>query len=182
MFIGIGTKNPAKVTAVQSAIETVRQTFPDRLKDSLVFHTTATETSVSDMPLTQQELMRGALERALFTYKAYKDLNYAVGLEGGVYQSSIPRSAFLQSWVYIFNGTAGYFGSSAALSLPETIRIALYEEKRELNEVIDSLSGKKDVRSNEGAFGILTKNLITRSQAFETAIIAAMTPFFCKMY
>ena len=182
MLIGIGTKNPTKIAAVTTGFELVDSAFPDRLKHPFEFKQTETGTSVPDMPLTQQELMQGALERALCTYKKFTDLDFALGLEGGVYKSDTPESAFLQSWVYIYNGHRGYFGSSAALPLPDTIIKALYQDKRELSEVIDHLSGKQDVRSNEGTFGILTRNLITRSQSFETAVVAALTPFFCELY
>jgi non-canonical (house-cleaning) NTP pyrophosphatase len=44
------------------------------------------------------------------------------------------------------------------------------------------VSGKEDVRSNEGAFGILTENLYNRSAAFESAIINATVPFLNNTY
>jgi inosine/xanthosine triphosphatase len=163
---------------VESAINKLLQGFGNPVKGEIKFFTTKAHTSVPDMPLTQKELMQGALERALFTYKKNEQLDYSIGLEGGVFQAGQNGRAFLQSWVYAFNGKSGYHGSSPALPLPAAIVTALFKENRELSEVIDTISGKEDVRSNEGTFGILTHNLITRSNSFELAVIAAMSPFF----
>lgn len=176
--IGIGSRNKAKVSAVRSAFSTLRKTFTAEFIETPLFLETDTRTSVSEMPLSQKELMQGALERALFTYKQWEPLHFAIGLEGGVYREKQHQTVFLQSWAYAYNGSRGYFGSSAALPLPDKITNALYREGRELSAVIDALSGKQDVRSREGAFGILTQNMMTRSQSFEIAVMAAMTPFF----
>jgi non-canonical (house-cleaning) NTP pyrophosphatase len=66
--------------------------------------------------------------------------------------------------------------------LPAVITDALFEERRELAEVIDNMSGLNDVRSGAGAFGILSRNLIIRSGSFKLAVISALTPFFNKEY
>ena len=52
----------------------------------------------------------------------------------------------------------------------------------QLAEDIDEFSGKEDVRSKEGAYGVLSRNIYTRSQAFESALINAMLPFLHHTY
>ena len=52
------------------------------------------------------------------------------------------------------------------------------EGKRELGLVIDEVAGARDVRSRQGAWGILSKDLLTRSMSFEAALIAAFAPFY----
>lgn len=182
MKIGIGTRNKAKLIAVQQAVETIRDIFFADSQEEIFFFETDTLTSVPEMPLTLNELMQGALERALFVYDKFGDLNFSLGLEGGVFRPNLKASAFLQSWAYAYDGSNGYYGSSGAISLPDKITHALYKEKQELSDVIDSISGKHDVRSNEGTFGILTGNAITRSQSFKTAIVASLVPFFNKKF
>ncbi len=180
--IAIGSRNRAKVSAVRDAFLSLQQTFSAVHGKTVQFLETDTQTSIPDMPLSQKELMQGALERALFTYKQFETVDFALGLEGGVYRDKPHNAVFLQSWAYAFNGSRGYFGSSAALPLPDQIADALYKEGRELSEVIDAFSGKTDLRSNEGTFGILTQNMITRSQSFKTAVIVAMAPFFNPVF
>jgi non-canonical (house-cleaning) NTP pyrophosphatase len=44
--------------------------------------------------------------------------------------------------------------------------------------VIDDVTGERDVRSKQGAWGVLSKDLVTRSLSFELALIAAFAPFY----
>lgn len=191
MKIGIGSNNRTKIEACKRAIEKLFTVFnhPADL-ESVVYYNRQTETSVPEMPLKRNETITGARERAFFVHRALLqekiEVDYAIGLEGGVYQlggeHQTPLSAFLENWVYVYDGTKGFYGSSSALPLPKEIQDDLYIKGIELAHVIDRFSGKHDVRSNEGAFGILTNNLLKRSQSFESAIINAFIPFFNKKY
>src|SRR5205809_264062 len=49
---------------------------------------------------------------------------------------------------------------------------------RELGDVIDEVAGEHDVRSRQGAWGVLSRGLLTRSMSFETALVAAFAPFY----
>ena len=189
MIIGIGSTNKAKIEACKNAFKGLKRQFLYN-GQKIEFYPLETRTTVPDMPLHKDDLMKGALERALFVYDHFNrqenPVDFALGLEGGVYKDNQifvdQAQTFLQSWVYAFNGEKGYFGGSPALPLPQTISSALYGEERELAEIIDDFSGQKDVRSNEGAFGILTRDLITRSTSFYLAVINSMVPFLNKQY
>jgi len=52
------------------------------------------------------------------------------------------------------------------------------EGRHELGLVIDEVAGKSDVRSRQGAWGVLSRDLVTRSMSFELALIAAFAPFY----
>ena len=190
MKFGIGSTNKTKIEACENAINKIIDVFNISINSPIVYFPRETVTSVPDMPLDRDELIDGARERALFVYNSFLKegitVDYAIGLEGGVY--TIPQNkqteltAFLENWVYVYNGTSGFYGSSPSLPLPAQIQHDLYKEGIELADVIDQFSGKNDVRSNEGAFGILTHNLLNRNQSFESAIINALIPFFNKKY
>ncbi len=186
MKIGIGTTNKAKLKAVQSAFKKLRTAFPSAFQEPVEFFSMQTQPPVPDMPLSQEQMIEGAIGRARFVWENQSGLTYSVGLEGGTFPVTAPSlpvvQYFLQNWVFAFDGTRGYLGCSPAILLPEPIAHALYREKRELAEVIDAFSGKHDVRSNEGAFGILSRDLLTRSAAFELAVINAFVPFFNPDY
>ncbi len=185
MIIALGTQNRAKVAACKNAFGVMQRQF-DMADKEILFIPLATTTSVPDMPLTQTDMKKGARQRALFVYKdarqKHSHIDFALGLEGGVYRQKSAKESYLQNWVYAFDGKRGHFGSSASLPLPQAITRALYDEGRELAEVMDTLSGLSDVRSANGAFGILTHDLIARSASFEMAVICALTPFFNKEY
>ncbi len=177
MFIGIGSQNRTKVAACRLAFQQLQQKFPQAFDEDPIFSTFSTNTTVPDMPLTLAEIQQGALERALFVFNQQSKRGIALGMEGGVFRLDRGQQSLLQNWVYAYDGQKGFYGCSAAIPLPVTIEKALYDQNRELAEVIDELSGLSDVRSNDGAFGILTRNLISRTAAFEMAVISAMTPF-----
>jgi len=186
MHFAIGSTNRTKIAACKAAVAELLTVFPEESENETRFTAIASQTDVADMPLSAEEIMKGALQRALFVYENVPDIDFAVGMEGGVHLLSNPGrnapTAYLQNWVYAYDGRRGFFGSSPALPLPEVIRKALYEEGQELAEIIDTLSGQSDVRSKNGAFGTLTRDLITRTDSFKWAVIAALTPFRNKNY
>ena len=150
------------------------------------------ETSVPAMPLTDWELMKGARERALAVCEVLKqqklEADLYVGLEGGFHSISIEGEwhTFLRGWAYVTDGMIdsetgrerGSFGATPSISVPESIRKSVIEGRRELGLVIDEVAGARDVRSRQGAWGILSRDLVTRSLSFELALIAAFAPFY----
>lgn len=141
-------------------------------------------TNIPAMPLNDWQLMQGARERAL----AVRDLlrnqrleaDVYVGLEGGFHSISIAGEwhNFLRGWAYATDGTKGHFGAGPSISVPESLARKVIEGRRELGLVIDEVSGKQDVRSRQGAWGVLSRDLVTRAMSFELALIAAFAPFY----
>ncbi len=183
MKIGIGSQNKTKIQAVKSACTKLKNTFPDSCANDFELIPIATQTPIPDMPLSQEQIIDGAIYRAHFVFEQLNNVDLAIGLEGGTFPITSPALGstvhyFLQNWVYVFDGEKGFLGASPALPLPAKIVKALYEQRLELAQVIDAFSGQQDVRSNQGAFGILTNDLITRTFSFEVAVINALIPFF----
>jgi inosine/xanthosine triphosphatase len=143
----------------------------------------AVTTNAPSMPLTDWELMQGARERAL----AVRDLlrkkqlvaDIYIGLEGGFHSISVEGEwhTFLRGWAYATDENRGHFGAAPSISVPESI-VKKVIEGRELGLVIDEVTGARDVRSRRGAWGVLTRDLVTRSMSFELALLAALAPFY----
>ena len=140
--------------------------------------------SVPAMPLTDWQLMQGARERALAVRQSLTskrmDADIYVGLEGGFHSISIEGEwhTFLRGWAYATDGKKQAFGASPSITVPESIVKKVVEGRRELGLVIDEVSGARDVRSKQGAWGVLSRDLVTRSMSFELALIAAFAPFY----
>jgi inosine/xanthosine triphosphatase len=142
------------------------------------------KTDAPAMPLTDWELMSGARARAeavrdlLIEQKLEADLY--VGLEGGFHSISVDGQwhTFLRGWAYATDGARGSFGMSPSIEVPEAIVTSVTQGKRELGLVIDEVAGARDVRSRQGAWGVLSRDLLTRSMSFEAALIAAFAPFY----
>ena len=161
------------------------------------------EISAPPMPLSDEELMLGARERALAVCQLLRkqklDADLYVGLEGGFHSIEIDGEThtFLRGWAYVTDGAPeavdsaadevadagtdrvrGCFGATPSIAVPESIIKSVIAGKRELGLVIDEVAGARDVRSRQGAWGILSRDLVTRSLSFELALIAAFAPFY----
>jgi len=62
--------------------------------------------------------------------------------------------------------------------VPAEIVKKVVQGRLELGSVIDQVAGGRDIRSKQGAWGVLSRDLVTRSMSFEVALIAAFAPFY----
>jgi inosine/xanthosine triphosphatase len=180
--IALGSDRAAKIMAVRAAIARIAEIDSGWRDTSVVAR--SVETSAPAMPLTDWELMNGARARAqavrgiLMQQKLEADLY--VGLEGGFHSISVDGEwhTFLRGWAYVTDGERGSFGMSPSIEVPDAIVKDVIGGKRELGIVIDEVAGARDVRSRQGAWGVLSRDLLTRSMSFEAALIAALAPFY----
>jgi inosine/xanthosine triphosphatase len=166
MKIAVGSTNPVKVAAVR---EVVVKVWPQAEVWPL-----AVETGVSAMPLTDEETIAGARNRAYAALQACgADLGF--GLEGGVHPYG--DGLLLQGWVVVTdgNGREGVAGSGRLPLPPAIARRVLAGE--ELGPVMDALMGEADIKTKGGAIGALTAGLIPRQQAFAQSVAYALAPF-----
>jgi inosine/xanthosine triphosphatase len=182
--IALGSDRAAKIMAVRSSIARVAAIDASWAEASVLAR--AVETTVPAMPINDWQLMQGARERALAVRDQLRmqrrDADIYVGLEGGFHSISIEGEwhTFLRGWAYATDGKDGAFGSAPSISVPPALVKKVIEGRRELGLVIDEAAGLQDVRSRQGAWGILSRDLVTRSMSFEVALIAAFAPFYNK--
>ena len=143
------------------------------------------ETNAPAMPLTDWQLMEGARERALAVrdslHSRRLEADIYVGLEGGFHSISIGGEwhTFLRGWAYATDGEErSAFGAAPSISVPAEIVSKVVHGRSELGSVIDEVTGGRDIRSKQGAWGVLSRDLVTRSMSFELALIAAFAPFY----
>jgi non-canonical (house-cleaning) NTP pyrophosphatase len=98
--------------------------------------------------------------------------NFGIGLEGGV--ETLDGIMYLSGWVAIVdeNEMIG-LGSAGHVEMPSDIAKEL-ENGAELGNLMAKIH-ERDVRNNDGTFGILTDGYISRSEAFEYALTCAFT-------
>ena len=180
--IAVGSTRRPKLLAVEEAVAS----FADRLGRSVppAVQGYEVESGVSHTPSSREELMRGARQRAEALCKLLREsgtrADFFVGLEGGldaVMEHGI-RRVFLESWAYVSDGARGHFGCSGSVELPEALAREVLVRKTELSVAIDRFAGEVGVRDGQGAWGVLTGNLLTRQESFHLAVVAAFAPFY----
>jgi inosine/xanthosine triphosphatase len=180
--VALGSDRAAKIVAVRGSIARIAEIDSSWAEATVVAR--RVETNVPAMPLNDWQLMQGARERALAVRDQLRaqrlDADIFVGLEGGFHSISIEGEwhTFLKGWAYATDGKSGTFGATPSITVPTSLAKKVIEGRIELGLVIDKVAGVKDVRSRQGAWGILSRDLVTRAMSFEVALIAAFAPFY----
>jgi inosine/xanthosine triphosphatase len=183
IIVAVGSTRRPKLNAVHEALAI----FGPILNSNAQFEVVGVEvpSGVSHTPISRAELMTGARFRAETLVKLARDRGqpwkYFVGLEGGldVVEESGARLVFLQSWAYVSDGNGrSAYGQSGAVQMPDALAAEVIEHGTELSVAIDAYAGEQGIRDAQGAWGVLTQNLITRQEAFRVAVISAFAPFF----
>ena len=182
ILVAVGSTRQPKLKAVTEALEA----FAAKLAPGGAFEVVGVEveSGVSPTPSCADELMRGARQRAEQLVKLAcqesKPWRFFVGLEGGleVLQDDRSRRVLLESWAYVSDGKRGFYGRSGGIELPDDLAHEVLERGFELSEAMDRYAGVVGIRDGQGAWGVLSGNLIARQEAFRVAVIAAFAPFY----
>jgi inosine/xanthosine triphosphatase len=137
------------------------------------------ESGVSQQPMSDDEAIKGAINRAKQALYKVGEAEYGIGLEGTAYENEY--GMFVGGWVAVVDrkGTTG-IGASGKVLLPKAVADRL-KKGEELRPVIYSLSESWNLPKEElddlrsfGTLGILTKGLYTRINEFEEATKCAL--------
>jgi inosine/xanthosine triphosphatase len=169
MKVIVASKNPVKVSTTQEAFMKV---FPDVLFE---VEGVSTDSNVSDQPMSEEETLQGALNRVNYAQTQSPDGAYWVGIEGGLKDVDGHLEAF--AWIVI-KGEANKIGKgrTGSFYLPQKVA-ALISQGKELGEADDIVFGLSNSKQANGAVGILTGDVLTRSSFYEPAVILALIPF-----
>jgi len=183
IIVAVGSTRRPKLNAVWEAVSVFGPTLDPNAQFEVVG--AEVESGVSHTPLSRADIMSGAHNRAESLEKQARAENlpwqYFVGLEGGLDLAMIggSRRVFLENWAYAADTSGrGAYGQSGSVLLPEELAQQVVDEGIELGVAIDAFAGGHGIRDAQGAWGVLTRNMITRQDAFRTAVINAFAPFF----
>ena len=160
----VGSTNPVKCVATKEAFDLLGVEFEIEAKEI--------DSGVSDQPTSDAEAIKGAITRARRIMES-EDPDYSVGIEGSTHDTGY--GMFLTGWACIlkWDGTE-YLGGGGRLKLPENIADRL-RRGEELGPVMDEITGEEDVKKGPGAIGIFTDGIITREEAYKSALVFAMS-------
>ena len=185
--IAVGSTRRPKLQAVHEAAASFASALAPNAR--LEIQGYEVESGVSHTPVSREELMQGARQRAEALWKLAREAaasaDYCVGLEGGlnVVSENGERRVFLESWAYVSDAVRGHFGCSGSIEIPVALAEEVVNGGVELSVAIDRFADAVGIRDLQGAWGVLTGNLISRQESFRLAVLTAFAPFYnAKVY
>ncbi|MFA6602661.1 MAG: inosine/xanthosine triphosphatase [Candidatus Shapirobacteria bacterium] len=165
----VASTNPVKIKAVELGF---KRMFPN--VDFNIIGVSA-PSGVSDQPLSEEETLTGAKNRVQSARKLVNVADFWVGVEGGTKESGKDLVAF--AWIVIEskNNQVGQ-GRTGSFFLPSQVA-RLIKQGYELGHADDIVYKQNNSKQANGAIGILTEDVLTRTTFFETAVILALIPF-----
>ncbi len=166
-IFAVGSTNPVKVGSVASAVTLF---WPEAQAIGV-----STDSGVRAQPLSDEEMVTGALNRARQSLEVVATAGYGVGIEGGVLDGADGMWAYAWAVIIDREGRVGR-GQTGRFLLPEPIA-AMIRDGLELGEADDRFFGRANSKQQEGAVGILSDGRITRLQLYQPAVTFALFPF-----
>jgi len=163
----IASTNPVKINSVKLAFTKM---YPGT---DFSFKGISISSEVSNQPIGEKETLKGALNRVKNLSKL-NQADYFVGIEGGSKRVGKGMETF--AWVVIKSKNKISKSRTSSFFLPKKI-IELIDQGKELGEADDIVFNRVNSKQSNGAVGILTNDIVTRTSYYEQAVIMALIPF-----
>lgn len=168
MKVLVASLNPVKVNACRIAF---KELFPD---SDIHVEGVAADSNVADQPSSEQETLRGARNRVDNLLKKGHHCDFVVGIEGGVETKGHTTWAF--AWMVVGDGKRMSEAGTARFPLPDKVT-ALLKEGLELGDANDRVFAQHNSKQKGGAIGLLTGEVISRTDLYVPAVMMALIPF-----
>ncbi len=163
----IASKNPVKIDCVKETMDVVFD------KEKLEYKGISVPSDVADQPISEEETLAGALNRASNAKEVHQG-DYYVGIEGGISDDGNVMTAF--AWVVVISGAKTGKARTSTFELPQKIA-ELVRAGVELGHADDQVFERQNSKQKDGAVGILTKGLLDRKEYYKQAVLLALVPF-----
>ena len=126
----------------------------------------------------KEEVIRGAINRAESALKLIK-ADFGIGIEGDVIKPG--KKWYNLGFIVVINGDGKIgTGTSGWFECPSEILKKLKNGK-ELGEIIDELTRKKDAKNREGAIVFFAKGKVVRKDLYKHGVFMVLVPFLSPL-
>jgi inosine/xanthosine triphosphatase len=168
MRVLVASTNPVKIEATRRGLRAI---FPN---EEFEVRWVSAPSGVSDQPMGDAETLLGAQNRAASARKLMPDVDFCIGIEGGVSDEDGEMQAF--AWVVILGKTRTGKSRTGTFLLPQEVA-QLVREGMELGHADDVVFGRDNSKQANGSVGLLTGDVIDRVAYYEHAVVLALIPF-----
>ena len=171
--VAVGSTNPAKMKGTRLAFSRTLKT------GTLVLKAVNTTALVRSQPLTLDETVEGAQERAMFALETARP-DFGVGVEAGLIElGKAWPDHYLNVQIAAVVDTAGSlsFGCSSGFPIPNRLVARLKERREELDIYTHELAGVGKVREEHGIVYHLSGRRLSRVEMTEQCVSMALIPW-----
>ncbi|NOQ55881.1 MAG: inosine/xanthosine triphosphatase [Nanohaloarchaea archaeon] len=168
MILNIGSKNIVKIEALKETINDYKF-----LSDAKII-TKDINSDVSEQPMTIDETVDGAINRAK---ASYGDCDYSIGIESGFMKVKNAKTGYMEVTVCaIHDGTDTSLGFSSCFECPPKVMKNILDKDQDLTQACNSVGLTADPKLGQaqGMIGILTKGRVKRKDYTKQAITMAL--------
>ncbi len=166
----IASENPVKINAVIEGFENI---FPE---ENFEYEWVSAASLVSDQPMSNNETLSWAQNRAMNAAESFISAEYWVWIEWWIEKQGDEMVSF--AWVVILrrNSRMIWKSKTGTLFLPRKIR-DLIDSGKELGHAADEVFWLSHSKHKTGTTWFLTGDVITRSKYYSDAVVLALVPF-----
>ncbi|MEL9909525.1 MAG: inosine/xanthosine triphosphatase [Desulfurococcus sp.] len=169
VIICIGTRNPAKIRGATNAFKRFFNVVEVKYINPSI--------NLAPQPIGLENVIDGARRRALHAMDKIGDCSYGVGIEAGWILINGEYYDLEAAWIQRWDGV-GSLGFSPAFKIPRLFAGKILDgSRKELEDVVNEYYGTENIGDKGGFIGVLTKNIITRSDLSYMATLMALIPF-----
>ena len=129
---------------------------------------------VPDQPMSNNETLQGAKNRATNAQTEMPEADFWVGLEGGIEKQGSEMECF--AWCVVLSKEKMGKARTSTFFLPQKI-VELVDGGMELGAADDVVFQRTNSKQANGAIGILTGDVIDRTSYYVDALVLALIPF-----
>ena len=171
--IVVCSKNKAKNNAVNNVIKD--------FFDNYEIKSLETNSSVSETPMSNDEGIKGCINRINDAIKQDSNADLYIAMEGILNRNDY--GTFLCGWTVIYDKkTEEYsYGCSAQIKVPDKIIENLDKNTRLSKKVAEYTNSTDEIISEIGTNGMLTNGCYTRTDEFTDSILCAVSSKYKKL-
>jgi inosine/xanthosine triphosphatase len=163
MKVAVGSTNPVKIKAAENVFR--------RVYGEVIVEGIEVSSGVPPQPFGR-ETIAGAINRAKEAYAPEK-CDMGVGIEAGLFEW---EEAMLDlQYCAIYDGDWLTLGCGSGFEYPSVVLSEVLGGK-EVGEVMSRVAGVENLGEKQGAIGVLSKGMLTRTQLTEQGVFMALIP------
>lgn len=163
MKVVVATKNPIKIRAVKNVFSLFFKNFSI---ESINFE-------YKKQPIGLVETIKGSIKRACYAFK-FGDIG--VGIEAGLVEIPYTKTGYFDiQFCAIIDKDGLTLGCGSGFEYPDKVINEVLKGK-EVGEVMEQISGIRNIGRKIGAIGYLTHGILNREKLTEQAVLTALIP------